>query len=237
MAQTARRIARIHKLLGLVIGLQFLFWTASGLFFTLYPIETIHGDPFRPHPNHGQLVVNDVQISADTAAGSLKGHVESAELRMFLGDPVWLITTDQARGMVDAVNGDMRSPISQAELIALTSYGTDASTRPPGKTSISYMISENPKREYGGPLPAWIVEYSPGKQRIYVDAMSGEIKAVRTTTWRIFDVLWRFHILDITGEDEFDSWWLKLIAFMGLTTVLFGIALLVDRARKGRLLS
>ena len=124
---------------------------------------------------------------------------------MFLGDPVWQIKTNLSTNMVDAVTGDLRSPITQDELITLTSYGPDATTRPMGKTSIQYMISENPKREYGGKLPAWIVEYSPGKQRIYVDAMTGDIKAVRTTKWRIFDVLWRFHIMDVTGEDEFDS--------------------------------
>lgn len=237
MALTSRRIARVHKILGLVIGLQFLFWTASGLFFTLFSIDTIHGDAFRPHPDHGQLVASQVRIDAEEAAILVVGEPSAIELRMFLGDPVWLITTSDGKGMIDAVTGDMRSPITQAELIELTSYGSDANTRAPGKTSISYMISENPLREYGGPLPAWIVEYEPGKQRIYVDAMTGEIKSVRTTKWRIFDVLWRFHILDVTGADEFDSWWLKLAAFLGLTTVLFGFALLIDRARKGRLFS
>ena len=236
MALIARRIARIHKILGLVIGLQLLFWTASGLFFTLYPIETIRGDPFRPAPNHGQLVIRDVRVDPDWAAGLIEGELQSVELKMFLGDPVWQIKTDKSLGMVDAVTGDLRSPITQEELIRLTSYGPDAETRALGKTSIQYMISENPKREYGGPLPAWVVEYSPGKKRIYVDAMTGEIKAVRTTKWRIFDVLWRFHIVDVTGADRFDSWWLKILAFLGLTTILFGIALLVDRARKGRLL-
>ena len=59
---------------------------------------------------------------------------------------------------------------------------------------------------------------------------------MRTTRWRIFDVLWRFHILDVTGKDEFDTWWMKLVAFLGLTTVLFGISLLIDRARRGALL-
>ena len=29
MALAARRIARVHKILGLVIGLQFLFWTSQ----------------------------------------------------------------------------------------------------------------------------------------------------------------------------------------------------------------
>ncbi len=236
MSLAARRIARVHKILGLVIGLQFLFWTISGLFFTLYPIETIRGDPFRPAPDHGQLVASQVQVDASQAASLVAGKLQAAELRMFLGDPVWLVKTDSSSRMIDAVTGKMRSPISSEELLTLTSYSDDATTRAPGTDPVTYMLTENPLREYGGPLPAWVVEYSPGKKRIYVDAMTGEIKSVRTTKWRVFDVMWRFHIMDVTGDDRFDSWWLKVFAFFGLTTILFGIALLVDRARKGRLL-
>jgi hypothetical protein len=42
--------------------------------------------------------------------------------------------------------------------------------------------------------------------------------------------------MDVTGEDRFDTWWMKLFAFLGLTMVVTGFVLMVDRARKGRLL-
>ncbi|MEQ9317215.1 MAG: hypothetical protein RLN72_15285, partial [Henriciella sp.] len=70
----------------------------------------------------------------------------------------------------------------------------------------------------------------------WIDAEAARLVAVRTGKWRLFDALWRFHIMDLTGEDRFDSWWLKVFAFLGLTTVLFGFALLIQRASKGRLL-
>jgi hypothetical protein len=81
-----------------------------------------------------------------------------------------------------------------------------------------------------------VIEDKTTQQKIYFDANTGAVKAVRTTNWRIFDVLWRFHIMDVTGEDRFNTWWMKLFAFLALTMVLSGFVLIIDRVRKGRLL-
>lgn len=236
MARMARRIARVHKTVGLVAGLLLLSWTASGLFFTLYPIETIRGDPWRPVIDHGDLSTMPVAVSAQEVVADVDGNVSQIALKPFLGAPVWMVDSETSRQMVDAATGTVRSPLSQADIDRLIAAFGD---KPDGlgTLTVSYLIHADPLREYGGPLPAWVIEYEPGKQRIYVDAVSGEVRAVRTTSWRIFDVLWRFHILDVTGDDRFDSWWLKLAAFLGLTMVLSGLVLMIDRLRKGRLFS
>lgn len=236
MALLARRVARVHKVVGLMAGLLLLSWTASGLFFTLFPIETIHGDPWRPTVEHGDLQKMNVNVSASDAMALVSEPAERVSLKPFLDRPVWMIETSTSPIMIDAVTGDVRSPLSQNDIDALIArFGEKPSGL--GELTVTYMISENPLREYAGPLPAWVVEYEPGKQRIYIDAVSGEVRSVRTTRWRIFDVLWRFHILDITGDDRIDSWWMKLAAFLGLTMVLSGLILGIDRIRKGRLFS
>lgn len=234
MALMARRVARVHKTIGVVAGLLLLSWTASGLFFTLYPIETIRGDPWRPVIDHGDLSAMPIAITAQDVLSGTDEKVSRIELKAFLGAPVWMLETGTGRQMVDATTGAVRSPLSQTDIDRLIAAFDD---KPDGLGTLTNraLIQANPQREYGGPLPAWILEYAPGQQRIYIDAVSGDVRAVRTTRWRIFDVLWRFHILDVTGEDRFDSWWLKLAAFLGLTMVLSGLVLGVDRLRKGRL--
>ena len=44
---TALKIRKTHRYLGLLIGIQFLFWTISGLYFSWTNIDQIHGDQFR----------------------------------------------------------------------------------------------------------------------------------------------------------------------------------------------
>jgi len=236
MSLTARRISKIHKIIGMVIGLQLLLWTASGLFFTLFPFDVIHGDPWRPTIEHGNLVDMELAISAEDALRQAGGQAESVTLAPFLGEPVWLVATPSSRLMIDAVTGEQRSPLSSDDINAMIERFDD---KPDGlgTLTVTYMISENPLREYGGPLPAWVIEYEPRKQRIYIDAVTGQVRSVRTTRWRIFDILWRLHIMDVTGDDRIDTWWMKLAAFLGLTMILSGFGLLIDRARKSRLFS
>ena len=44
--QTALRIRKTHRYLGLIIGIQFLAWTVSGLYFSWTDLDEIHGDQF-----------------------------------------------------------------------------------------------------------------------------------------------------------------------------------------------
>ena len=66
-------------------------------------------------------------------------------------------------------------------------------------------------------------------------ASSGEVKAVRTTSWRIFDLLWALHIMDYQDRDDFNHWLLTGMAILGLFTVFSGLILfLVTQIRKFR---
>lgn len=239
MSLAIRRLSRVHKIVGAVVGLQLFFWTLSGLFFTLFPIETIRGDPWRPQIEHGTLEKMAVQVGAIEAAAKVEGVWLSAELQPFLDRPVWVITTSETRQMVDAMTGDIWSPLDPVSFRALQRRFADAdgAAQIPGTEATAIYLTEAPPREYGGALPVWVIEDARTQQRIYFDATTGAVKSVRTNQWRVFDVLWRFHIMDVTGEDRFDTWWMKLFAFLGLTMVLSGFVLLFDRWRKGRLLS
>ena len=87
--------------------------------------------------------------------------------------------------MIDATTGSVRSPLTDQDIQALIARFGDQ-PEGLGKLTVTYRIDENPLREYGGPMPAWILEYEPRKQRIYIDAVSGEIQSVRTTKWQSF---------------------------------------------------
>ena len=45
--KTALKIRKAHRYLGLFIGIQFLMWTISGLYFSWTDIDDIHGDQFK----------------------------------------------------------------------------------------------------------------------------------------------------------------------------------------------
>ena len=43
----SHKIRRAHRYLGLFLGLQFLMWTISGLYFSWTNLDEIHGDQFK----------------------------------------------------------------------------------------------------------------------------------------------------------------------------------------------
>ncbi len=45
--KTGLKIRKNHRYLGLFLGVQFLLWTISGLYFSWTDIDEIHGDQFK----------------------------------------------------------------------------------------------------------------------------------------------------------------------------------------------
>ena len=45
--QQQRWVRKTHRVLGLFLGVQFLMWTISGLYFSWSDIDQIHGDDFK----------------------------------------------------------------------------------------------------------------------------------------------------------------------------------------------
>lgn len=231
--KTRRNIRRVHNVLGVVFGVQVFFWMLSGLFFTLFPIEQVRGSHLRQNIAHGTLDVASISLTASEAANFAGIRPERAELAMLLGAPVWKLTADDTHHLVDARVGDLLSPISSATAHQVAVLGVKPNVGLPLEPT---LLVANPPREYAGPLPAWVVTYENTTTKIYIDAQTGELHTVRTRLWRAFDLFWRVHIMDITGKDRFDTWWLKLLSFLGLTIVLTGLVLGTERLLKGRLL-
>ena len=229
-----RNISRAHKILGLLIGLQLLFSVCSGFFFTLYPIESIRGDDLRQPAEEATLDASLISVSAQDALSATDGSASDLKLKMFMGEPVWLVSSDAGLRMISAVDARAMSPISVETARTIATAGLPAISEDVQSVT---LMEENPPREYGGALPAYIVEFGKSGERVYIDATTGDIKAVRKTEWRIYDVLWRFHIMDVTGDDRFDSWWLKIVTFSMLIFVLTGFGLLAHRISRRRLLS
>jgi hypothetical protein len=48
--KTQGLIRKSHRYLGLFLGIQFIFWTVSGLYFSWTDIDAIHGDDYRIQP-------------------------------------------------------------------------------------------------------------------------------------------------------------------------------------------
>ncbi len=237
----ARRIASIHKWLGLIVGLQLVVWTGTGLFFAVFPIEQIRGEQYWDPVDHGPVDLSRVKLSAtDAAKAVVEDRPYTIRLRSLLGRPVYEVTGEIGLFMVSAETGDLRQPLSYeeaSEVVAAATGGLGPQNTLPslGLVENGSLITEEAPHEYQGPLPAWVFEYSGGgNNKLYLDAVRAETIVVRTDLWRAYDFFWSLHIMDWGPmRENFNTPWMVAAAILALSTVMFGIALLVHRFTRG----
>ena len=111
MSKRARSIARVHKILGLVVGVQLLFWTLSGFYFTLFPIETIRGEHLRRAPT-----AIDLSTLGAVAMPALPSPADTLEIRMLLGEPVWFAKGQNGAGFFSLETGAAMPALNEADI-------------------------------------------------------------------------------------------------------------------------
>lgn len=226
-----RLVRKSHRYLAVIFGIQFLFWTLGGLYFSWTNIKQIRGDDLRKEmpllnlPNH-VVSVTDV-VAAIKAHDSLHG-VEAVQLIAILGRPYYQVSYHGGQGkkiqLADAATGALRGPLTQVEAIAVAKGCLkDTAT----VASATYLTHTNGHHEYREkPLPAYAVQFT-GKinTTVYVSANLGTVQSLRNNRWRVFDFLWMLHTMDYTGRDNINNWALRIFSVWGLLTIASGFVL------------
>ncbi len=213
-----RFLHQLHLWLGVIVGLQLLLWTASGLFMTSAAIETVRGTPLRRNPIPADLRSAGPVLPPEAV---LVSRTESAELIMLLGRPVYRLTAGERHWLVDATTGCNR-PIDRDDALAIARDRVHLV-----EPVAASRVFDPPPLELRRPGGAWAVADADGT-RVYI-ATTGEVMAIRTGLWRCFDFAWGLHILDPAGREDSHHPLLIASAALALVSVLSGIALLARR--------
>ena len=97
-------------------------------------------------------------------------------------------------------------------------------------------IINDPQRgsEYRGrelPLYKVVTLSNAGKEiNVYQDPFTGEIAAIRSAQWRIWDLMWGLHIMDWVDRDNIDNLFLKIFSFIALFTSISGVILFFKKS-------
>ncbi len=222
--KTHIRASKIHKWLALFIGAQLLLWFASGVIMSVVPIETVRSEHLVSRKTE-KLKSLDGLVTPEIFSREASGSVVSLRYRSVLGRPV--AELENARGetlLYDAITGRNRGQITSEEARSIASRAWISGR--PNIAVVEKVVSSS--TEYRGALPAWRVDTDEDVS-IYVPLSTGEIAAVRSTTWRVYDFFWGLHIMDWQNHENFNSWWLVVFALGGLTMSLSGLTLLIKR--------
>ena len=218
---------RLHKWIALVVGVQLLAWSASGLFMTVVPISQVRGEHNIRKPQTIDLRAVGLVPIASALERAPAGAVTRVELRALAGQPVYEIAVDGSSPvLLDARTGDLLSPISEAHAMEIA----EADFAGAGRVTKATLITEKPPIEFRGDLPVWRISFDDlDETNIYVSASTGKVVARRSATWRIYDFLWSLHIMDYSERENFNHPLVIAAAAIAFMLAVSGFVLLYLR--------
>lgn len=221
--QLRRSLRRIHIWLAWIVGVPLLGWTASGLLMVARPIEEVRGTALRaPAPALPPL---------GTVVAPGGRALKSLSLEPQAGRAVWMAGfPDGGAARADAATGRWLPPVGAGEARTLAR----AALRAPGAVaSVTRTPADRPPIDLRRARPAWGVTFTDGA-RVYLDADSGEVLALRTDQWRVFDWMWGLHIMDLSGREDTSHPVLIAFTAVAFASVLLALALPPLAARRRR---
>jgi hypothetical protein len=207
-------VRNTHKYLSFFISIQLLLWTISGIYFAFNKIENVRGEQYRlQSPSNHSFKNIEFEIPEATSAVVKKrldktiiAASTNAGMRYFdeAGDPLKKISSDEAKQIV--AKNTLLNPIAVEE-INESKEGSEYRGR---QLPIYKVITRN---------------VNDKEINAYLNIFSGDIVAIRSAQWRIWDLMWGFHIMDWQERDNIDNLLLKIFSILALISSLSGILL------------
>ncbi len=213
----SHKIRRAHRYLGLFLGLQFLMWTISGLYFSWTNLDEIHGNQFK-NLNYQPKAFNNL-----ISPSNINHHeaINKIEIRDIKKDPYFLINDSF---LYNARTGKLKNKISKEDAIYIANIHMKEGLE---ISSIETIYETGKHHEYREKLlPAYVINYKSNENiKAYISIENAKFQTVRHRDWRWFDFLWMTHTMDYEGRDDFNNTVLRIFSLLGLITVMSGFSL------------
>ena len=220
-----RFLRKLHKWLGLIVGIQLLLWTVSGLMFALldhHKVMPEHHAPPAPALASGAVVAEPARW-LNAYAGKELYDIQLAPL---LDQWVWRVETSEGVELRRAEDGqrfDVTTPV--IERLARSHYQGEGELQ--GTTFHATGTME--ARDAGA---VWAARFDDARNTtVYLAADDGRWVATRNSTWRVFDFFWMLHTMDYKGRDDFNNPLVITVATAALWLSISGVILLTRSFR------
>lgn len=205
-------VRTFHKYLSLAISVQLLLWTISGIYFAFNKIELIRGEQYILEQENTEVDFKEFTASLDAKNISILRRLDEWVLKVdedsyvyyvdLQGNKLKSLNTEEAKQIVRN-----KTTLFPLEAVKIESPSRGSEFR--GRNLPLFKVSTRSNEEVN----------------VYVDAISGEVTAIRSDSWRTWDFLWGTHIMDYSERENIDNLLLKIFSVLALISALSGIVL------------
>ncbi len=230
------KIARkLHRWLSYIVFIQVSLWILGGLVFAALPFDSlVKGGALVAPPAKAALPGNWRDLLAQPAAAAAgpvhrveASHSAQGDLVAVEGDAktVWLSAGDglEAGGpSADQVSAYAASLYTGKGRHTTTQYLDDTRYRVLGLVDEMY-----------GRTGVWQANFDDAfNTRLYFDGSTGRYLTVRNDLWVLYDAMWRLHIMDYRGGEDFNNKLLLVSAILGALFAISGVVLTWQALRR-----
>ena len=191
-------LRRIHKWVGLVIGLQFLMWAISGAAMALISMEEVAGGPMSEHVEASPLPATSGWPNIQRQLG--REPVTSITFRPLPGRQAIQVTTAAGVRLFDAGSG-LPITVDRLTAVAIATAMHPDGLAPASVTRLTELTLA--VREHG--LPIWRIDFTDEKHSsYYVSGTTGAVLERRNDSWRWWDFFWMLHNMDYMERTSFN---------------------------------
>ncbi|MHB1148433.1 MAG: hypothetical protein ACYC01_12670 [Lutibacter sp.] len=232
-------VRKIHRYLGVFMGVQFFFWALGGLYFSWNNMDDVHGETLLKHEKKyvGSVDFSQIQKGIDSLKTFTNiDSVHSVKLVETLKNPFaqfkYFENGQLKSQLISMETGSLQPAFTGQECLEIAEQQLKVPI-PIVKAEFLAKHSTGMHHEYREkPLPAYAFTLGhSSKTTIYVSTESGEITSVRNNNWRRFDFLWMLHTMDYQSRDHITNWVLRVFSALGIITILSGFSLFYITSR------
>jgi uncharacterized iron-regulated membrane protein len=221
-------IRKLHKWLGLLIGVQLVLWAISGLVFAWLDHHEVQAEHSAHPPAPASLAAVPALIEPAAWLHEYAGRtIREIRLTSVLDRPVWRIEAADGVQLRDAVDGQpftLDEPFVRR--MASAFYKGDGQL-----AAVTHHATPTLETRKSGAV--WRVDFNDAPQTaLYFAADDGRLVAARNETWRLFDFFWMLHTMDYRGRDNFNHPVIIAFGTGALWLALSGVLLLLRSFRR-----
>ena len=224
-----RAMRTLHKWLALVVGIQLVLWTVSGLVFAFLDEEKVSAAGSLRSLPPAVLPRGARLLQPGLLPGIGSGELVDVTLQPLHDQWVYRLR------FVDRV--ELRHAADGAPFVVNEARVRELATERYGGSGAleAVALRAAPVLEARGAGAVWDAAFDdPGRTRLYFSAEDGGFVAARNDSWRLFDVFWMLHTMDYRGRDDFNHPLVILFTTGALWIGISGALLLVQSFRPAR---
>lgn len=224
------RFFKWHRWLGYAVALQVLAWVLGGLLFAWLPFKGwVKGQDAVQQPS--QALPQDW---AQRLAGSgVHEPVRALRSVATANGPAFKLSMASGERWLSAAGGELAA----ADEASVAAFARSLYRADGALLDVKRLAGAGTRlgivRELGGQRDVWLARFDDGlKTRLYFHGRSGELLAVRTDAWVVYDFFWRLHVMDYADGEDFNNLLLRAASPLALGLVLTGAVMLVLALRR-----